>query len=137
MKSPYQHRLWMWLALPILALAAGCIVLPVNYYARDSRRNIENKKADQLRMEARTREEVFLLLGEPDYSSADETLLGYAWEKVKVIWAIAGQGGGIGGEIQKAYLMQFSFDASNQLVAVTLTNRWGSELLPGWAASSE
>ena len=129
-------RIPWFLVLVIAAAAVGCIILPVDYYAGTSRRNIESQSEGDIAGHLRTKEDVFLKLGEPDYASADGRLLGYSWEKVKIIWAVAGQGGGISGEIQKSYLMQFFFNESNNLIAVTQTNRWGT-LSPGWAADSK
>jgi len=123
-------------ALLVVIVAGGCIILPVDYYPQTSRRNIEEHSKEDVSGRLQTKDEVFLLLGEPDYASPDGSLLGYGWEKVKIIWAVAGEGGGIGGEIQKSYLMQFSFDTSNRLIAVTQTNRWGT-LSPQWAADSK
>ena len=65
------------------AIGAGCI--PVNYYPADSRRNVREETALMIIPGQTTREEVFLLLGEPDQFSSDGSRVVYNWAKVKAL----------------------------------------------------
>jgi outer membrane protein assembly factor BamE (lipoprotein component of BamABCDE complex) len=105
-------------------LLAGCIVIPVDYYADYSRRNLNLKTPATLAPGRTTKDEVFLKLGEPDYASDDGTRVGYTWQKVKavVVWGAGGAGGV--NESAKTYLLQISFDPANLVSHVDLVGRW-------------
>ena len=72
--------------LAALAVFWGCAVVPVDYYDDASRRNISHETPSLLRSGITAKEEVFLLLGEPDYVSQDGQQLGYIWGKVKWVY---------------------------------------------------
>ena len=50
---------------------------------------------------ATTKEEVFLMLGEPDEVSSDECRMAYRWTKVKALWAVGGYGSVAAGSVEK------------------------------------
>ena len=118
------------LALAAAGMLAGCLVIPVDYYSAGSRSNLNTKTGSKLQPGVTTKEDVFLLLGEPDQVSEDGQRLGYAWSKVKAIWIVASYGGGAGGEAEKSYLLLISFDASNRVSRASLVKQWGSEVMP-------
>ena len=80
-----------------------------------------------------TKEEVFLLLGEPDYASEDGQRIGYAWKKVKM-WMVVYNAAG---EIEKGYLLQIKFDSDNRVVGVDLMQAWNSDVPPTQMLRSE
>ena len=82
-----------------------------------------------LRVGETTREEILLVLGEPDFVSEDGRRFGCLWSKVKAIWAIASYGGsGAAGEITRSYLIETSFDRSNRVSDVCLRREWGESV---------
>ena len=126
---------WRWSGLLTLAAAAallaGCLIIPVDYHATGSRHNVNHKTPEVLQPGVTTKEEVFLKFGEPDFASEDGHRLGYAWTKVKAIWAVAGYGGGgASGEIKRSYVLEAAFDASNRVSRVRLLTKWGPEVTP-------
>ena len=70
-------------------------------------------------------DEVFLRLGEPDFAAEDGQRIGYAWTKVKALWFVAGRGSAAGGEIQRSYILEVSFEGSNRVSQVRLIKQWG------------
>ena len=123
-------RGWVFLAAGCV-LAGGCIVIPANYHATGSRHNVSEKTEAALQAGVTTKEDTYLLLGEPDYVSEDGQRIGYGWRKVYAIWAIAAPGGGgASGEIEKSYLLQITFDASNRVLRVDFLKQWGPEISP-------
>ncbi len=118
-------------------LLSGCIIIPVDYHAAGSRRNITMESTNLVQIGTTTRTELLLTWGEPDFASEDGRRFGYLWTKVKVIWAVASYGGaGAGGECTKSYLIETSFDESDHLSKVTLKGRWGDSV-PGTLDADE
>jgi hypothetical protein len=115
-----------------LALAgaglSGCIAVPViPYYAEGSRRNVGPEAPSGIRVGTSTKEDVFPTLGEPDFASQDGRRLGYAWTKVSAIWmSVGGAGGGVGGEISRARVLEFTFDGKNVVGSVRVLKEWGA-----------
>jgi hypothetical protein len=129
-RSATWHRLGVIACAAGLVWLAGCIIIPVDYHAPGSRRNVNPKTQGQLRLGETTKEDLFLMLGEPDHASEDGQRLGYAWTKVKAIWAVAGMSGGASGEIQHSYVLEASFDTSNRMSRLRLLKAWGSGVPP-------
>ena len=119
-----RRRQYACLAVALMISLTGCLVIPMNYYAGGSRRNLNLKSEQRLQPGGMTKEDVFCLLGEPDFASEDGTELGYSWRKVKAIWIIASQGGGASGEFKKSYLLHLTFDGSNRLARVETVRAW-------------
>lgn len=136
MNPSSRHSAGSGITAPLLAavlcciVLAGCIIIPVDYHAKGSRQNVTMESTNALHLSATTREDVLLKLGEPDFVSEDGQRFGYLWTKVKVIWAVAGMGGGGGGECTKSYLIETSFDHSNRLSDVRLLKKW-EDTVPG------
>ena len=76
------------------AICAGCIIIPTDYHALDSRTNVREETTTTIIPGQTTKVDIFLALGEPDEVSPDGSRLVYRWTKVKVIVAVAGPGGG-------------------------------------------
>ena len=70
-----------------------------------------------------TKEDVFLLLGEPDYMSEGGQQLGYKWSKVK--WEYGVLGDGSSSESGKSYLLLISFDACDLVSTVEIMEKKG------------
>lgn len=113
------------LALAGALLLCGCLVIPVNYYAMGSRQNVRHETAESLRPGVTSRDEVFLMLGEPDLVSEDGLRLGYAWTKVRAIWFVATTSGSGGGEILRSHLLQVRFDTNDLVTEIQVLNEWG------------
>jgi len=113
-----------------LGLLAGCLIIPVDYHAAGSRRNINPKTAGSFELGVTTKMEVLLAFGEPDFVSEDGERLGYAWSKVKAVWVVVGNSSAAGGEIQRSYVLEASFDASNRASRVRLLKEWGQAVTP-------
>lgn len=111
-------------------LWAGCIIVPVNYRQYGSRRNVNESTASRLQPGVTTREEVFLMLGEPDYASDDGRRLGYGWSKVRMLVMVGGYAGGWVGEATRSHLLRISFDAAGRVAAVDVVAQWGEEVSP-------
>ncbi|HXJ61082.1 MAG TPA: hypothetical protein VNU68_30925 [Verrucomicrobiae bacterium] len=128
MISSHRHAGWRFLALGLAGLAvvwlAGCLVIPVNHYQTGSRHKVNAKS---LQPGVTTKEELVLMLGEPDFYSEDEQRFGYAWTKVKAVWVVQGMGRG---ESERSYVLEASFDASNRLSQVRLLKNWGDPVNP-------
>jgi outer membrane protein assembly factor BamE (lipoprotein component of BamABCDE complex) len=114
-------------------LLAGCLVIPVDYYKTGSRHNLNTKTPEKLQVGMTTKEEVFLLLGEPDVVYENGQNLRYHWRKVKAFWsvAVAPTGGGVAaagteGEIDRQYVLSVDFDSSNRVAQIQLLKHWES-----------
>ena len=112
----HRHAGWRFLALGLAGIAvvwlAGCLVVPVNYYQTGSRHKVSAKS---LKPGVTTKEELLLMLGEPDFYSEDGQRFGYAWTNVKAIWGTSFHASG---EYERSYVLAASFDASNRLSQV-------------------
>ena len=115
-------------------LLAGCLVIPLDYYSTGSRHNLNTKTPEKLQVGTTTKEEVFLLLGEPDVVYEDGQSLRYYWRKMKAFWCVGaaatggGVGGGVaGGQIGRQYVLTVSFDSSNRVSQVQLLREWESK----------
>ncbi len=119
---PRVANCWGWFLMAawgVMALS-GCLVIPVDYYSLGSRHNISAKTQSLMQPGVTTKEEVVLILGEPDYASDDGQRFDYAWRKVK--WVIFfGLSEGVR---EKNYLLQIMFDSDNRVVDVVLTDAW-------------
>jgi hypothetical protein len=104
-----------------IVLLTGCIVIPVDFYSFGSRHNLTEQTGAGLHPGRTTKEEVLLLLGEPDYVSEDGQCYGYAWKKTRLI--MTGIGGG-GGFVERRYLLQVSFDATDYVSDVGVAKEW-------------
>ena len=72
------------LTLPLIfLLLIGCVGIPTDYHTETSRKNIADETADKIIPGETTKEDVFLMLGEPDLVSPDGNTLSYNWEKVE------------------------------------------------------
>ncbi|MFM1767991.1 MAG: hypothetical protein RJA22_520 [Verrucomicrobiota bacterium] len=120
------------LAAGALVVLAGCLVIPVDYHTRGSRRNVTAATTNLWRVGVTTREEVLLTLGEPDFVSEDGRRFGHAWSKVKAIV----MGGYSGSEVWRYYRVETTFDASNRVAGVRFVSGLNAALDPGVEASS-
>ena len=110
-----------------LVALAGCVVVPVDYHASGSRMNVSQATESLLQPGVSTKEDVLLLLGEPDFCAEDGQTIGYSWTKVGVLWVVGTQYGGDEGKIGKNYVLAIAFDASNRVASTELHQRlWSS-----------
>jgi outer membrane protein assembly factor BamE (lipoprotein component of BamABCDE complex) len=117
-------------ALATAALLAGCIIVPVNYTQSGSRHNVSEQTAATLQPGEVNKEEVLLRLGEPDWVSGDERLIGYAWTKVKALVVYGAYYTGGIAELPKSSMLKLTFNAEDRLVAATVVSEWGETVAP-------
>ena len=112
-----------------LLVLAGCVVIPipVAYHGSGSRMNVNQATQSRLQAGVSTKEDVLLLLGEPDYCSEDGQTIGYSWTKVGVLLLIATSGAGGEAEIGKNYALEIAFDARNRVTRTKLHQRLWSD----------
>ena len=110
----------------LLAMLSGCLVIPVDYHPKGSRTNVNAEVRSMLQPGLTTKDEVFMMLGEPDHVSDDGHHLGYQWTRVKYLVAI----GYSGGDIRKNYLLVISFDAKGRFSHADVIDTWKRIELP-------
>jgi hypothetical protein len=119
LKRSAMNGLRMAVVIGMLAIISGCLLIPVDYHTPGSRHNISPDVRSKLVPGVTSKEEVLLMLGEPDYVSEDGQDLGYAWSKVKLIVVVAAPGGGGDiGEWGKDYVLHIVFDANNRVAEI-------------------
>jgi outer membrane protein assembly factor BamE (lipoprotein component of BamABCDE complex) len=125
------HHVRRAITIAAATIAAGCIALPTDYRAADSRENVSAKTSVRLQPGVTTIEDVLLLLGEPEYVSDDGRRIGYAWARVNAIIIIISTGPGAGVlEVQRSHLVQISFDSDGRVTNVALREHWGPQVPP-------
>jgi hypothetical protein len=124
------RRFRLCVVLATATLLAGCIIVPVNYTQSGSRQNVSEKAATTLQPGEITKEEVLLRLGEPDWVSDDERLIGYAWTKVKALVVYGAYYTGGIAEVPKSSLLKLTFNAEDRLVAAVVMSEWGETVAP-------
>ena len=98
-------------------ICSGCAIVPTDYHAPGSRIRI-NKETQQIITPGKTtKEDVFLMLGEPDIVFSDGLYVKYRWTKVKALWGFFIGGGysatGASGYIETDYELIIKFDEQN------------------------
>jgi hypothetical protein len=106
----------LFLVVGSLAILPGCLLIPVDYHAAGSRHNVDAGVRSKLQPGVTTKEEVLLMLGEPDLVSEDGQHFGYAWSKVKLIVILVAPTGGDAGEWGRNYVLHIAFDADQRVV---------------------
>lgn len=99
--------------LLLLAACPGCLIVPTPHYDSDAiqtRRNVTPKTGDAITDGVTTREEVLLMLGEPDASLYGGRRFVYLWAKVVGLWFVAAGCEGDVGEIPRGYVLEIDFD---------------------------
>jgi len=121
----------------VSALLTGCLIFPLGYYTEPSRKNVSERPPDKIVPGVTSREEVLLLLGEPDKASADEREFWYIAEKAVWGWMLLapGPGGGGGDIFYSAYVLTLSFNGDgivelNQVVPVDTGSRLNPKPIP-------
>jgi hypothetical protein len=94
-------------AVLLLALGAGCIIIPTpEHDSGRARSNLNKESPSQIQPGISTMADVMLSLGEPDAVSSDERRLVYRSEKIIAYWAAGGgYSGGIGALTKDRYLL--------------------------------
>lgn len=100
----------IFMAFAFCALSNGCIVIPVNFHSAGSRHNVNEDVMNALQPGTTTKEDVFVGFGEPDIVSANGNCLTYTWDKIKLIWILAGNTGATGGTVDSIYELVLCFD---------------------------
>lgn len=109
-------RCLLLLAYIVLALFAGCIVIPTPEHALlEGRGEIDESDIAFLSKSKTTREDVVLRFGEPDLVLHDQHTLVYHWKVSHGYWLIGGYVGAAGGVIPKDYLFMLEFDEEGRL----------------------
>lgn len=73
---------------------------------------------------ATTREQVFLMLGEPDEISSDGCTMTYRWTKVKALWAVGGTGAAVSGTLEKESEFVITVDDSGIVSGKRIESRY-------------
>lgn len=107
-------------------LLAGCIIVPVDYHASGSRHNVNAAVQTKLQPGVTTKEDVFLLLGEPDHVSEDGRRIGYKWTKVNVLIIYGAYTTGGVAEVERSHVLHVTFDADDRVAQVAVASAWGS-----------
>jgi hypothetical protein len=121
-----------------LSFISGCVVLPVpvDYYQSESRENIENKISEVIVPGKTCKDEVFLILGEPDDALDDDRSLVYRNKKVKylIFWGItAGYIGSAGvGEWDQDYHLEINFDENGIVTNTSFRKGYGPISIEKW-----
>jgi len=111
--------------------ATGCLIVPTPHtdsgYART---NVNQCAQEQFVPGKTTREDVIMVLGEPDAVSWDELQLAYRSEKVVSLWIVAvgsqaGNGTVTGGTIYKNHFYIFEFDRQGRFQIARQTGQLG------------
>lgn len=123
-------RLTVLLTSAAVALLSSCIVIPVDYHASGSRRNVSADVQPKLQPGVTTKEEVFLLLGEPDHVSEDGQRLGYKWTKVNAVVIYGAYYSGGVAEVPRSHVLFVTFDANDRLTEVGIASAWGTATPP-------
>ena len=124
-RRPANWWAWFLMAAGGAMVLSGCVI-PLDSYMPGSRHNIGAKTQSLLQPGITTKEEVFLLLGEPDYVRDDGQRIGYAWSKLKMVYILGvGFGTAAGGTVERNYLLRIRFDRDNRVVVVDLIKTWG------------
>jgi outer membrane protein assembly factor BamE (lipoprotein component of BamABCDE complex) len=90
---------------------SGCLVVPVKDQDTGfARNNIGKDTGDRIKPGVATREDVMLLLGQPDSVSPDNRKYVYRAEKIYAIWMVASYGGAMGGDLTKNQYFIVTFD---------------------------
>ena len=116
---------WLVIGSMSTVLLTGCIVIPMNRYDSESRFNVSAETLSKLTTGVTTREDVLLMLGEPDYGyNDDELILVYKWQKIEgfALAAIPYSQGifGGGGLFGSNYQLNIKFDEENRVSDVGL-----------------
>ncbi len=100
-------------ALVATLLVAGCIYVPTPQHAHLGGHGlIGDEEAGRIRPGESSREDVLLLLGEPDYRLGDDRLFVYAWTRIGGY--LFSQGGG--GPVPRRNLFAVLFDGNGQVL---------------------
>jgi outer membrane protein assembly factor BamE (lipoprotein component of BamABCDE complex) len=106
---------------------SGCPVPIPRHYDASSRQNLHPEILASLQSGVTTREDVILMLGEPDGAAEDESWLAYGsiYSKGGVIFVVAAGGGaaGAGGETVEYCRLVVTFDAHGVLQAADFVSR--------------
>ncbi|MGB3429125.1 MAG: hypothetical protein WBA53_13230 [Burkholderiaceae bacterium] len=121
-----MYRIGSLSVIAAIALIAGCLIIPVDYHAAGSRHNVNAGVQPKLQVGVTTKEEVFLLLGEPDYVSEDGQRLGYKWTKVNALVLVGAYYSAGMWEIEQSHVLHVTFDADNRVSQVGVVSGWGS-----------
>lgn|SRR5512139_3768985 len=82
-RAPIMN-IWLGIGAVSAMLLSSCVAIQMNHYDSGSRSNVSTETISKLIPGVTTREEVLLLLGEPDYGyNDDELILAYEWKKVE------------------------------------------------------
>lgn len=105
-------------------LLEGCLIIPVDYYSKGVRHNVSEESGSQLRPDMSTKEDVLLLLGEPDLVSMDEQRFGYTWTKVTAWIIVLSPRNSTGTEVTSSHLLDVGFDLDNRVSHVHYIDQW-------------
>lgn len=114
------------------AICTSCAIIPTDFHAFDSRKNISEETTDMFLVGKTTKLDVYLTLGEPDEVSDDGKCLIYRWRKIKTIWFIVGPaGGGAAGVVSKKHAFAIFFDENGYFLRSESTSEFQHDVGAG------
>ena len=111
------------LCFTLTIATAGCLYIPTPQHGLLSGRGmIDAEETRKFRVGITTREDVLLLLGEPDATLNNQSVFLYTWTRTQGYLIIGGYGRGEIAAIGHTTLLLFDFDANNYLKRFELTS---------------
>jgi hypothetical protein len=121
---------WLGPIFLLFFVCNACVIVPVPWdsYLDETRQHITPVVLNSIIPGQTTKEEVFLILGEPDKASEDGSRLAYSWIKTKAKVLILAGGGysGVAGiaDINKQFIFSVTFDERNVVLEKGVHERY-------------
>jgi hypothetical protein len=129
------------LALTAGLTASSCIITPTvphTPFGTEHRGEVGEGDFLALAMGSTTREDVLLLLGEPDLRRDDDRIFAFVWDEAWLFFAAAGMGGGgVAGEATRHLALMVSFDESGRLARKEVLKQPQTGLDKDWYSQLE
>jgi|SRR5208283_211231 len=110
-------------ALGLLALGAGCLVIPTpEHDSGRARSNLKQESPSLIQPGSSTEEDVLLRLGEPDAVSPDERRLAYRSEKIIAYWMVGGDYSGAVGNLTRDRYLLIELNEAGVVTSATQPN---------------
>lgn len=130
LSCPIRRKFRRGLFLLLSFFLSGCIVIPIprDAHPPETRQNIKPEGPSPIVPGQTTKDEVFLILGEPDEASEDGSRVAYYWLKTKAtVFLVAFNFFGVA-DWNKQYVFNITFDEKNVVLETTVQ---ALEALPG------
>ena len=106
-------------------LTSGCLIIPTNEHdSGNARRNITKNTPSSFQPGVSTREDLLLVLGEPDAATSDESKFAYRAEKIVGYWIVFSNTSADGGPILRQRFLLVDFDPNGHLKSCEVSQRF-------------